>query len=95
MRINSVNGIANSQGPGNVKPACSADFGSELKKYLGDVNQSQLDADKKIEELATGQNANLHETLIAVERAGISFRLLTQVRNKVLSAYEEIMRMGI
>lgn len=79
----------------NVKAAEAGNFGDQLKKYLGGVDELQQVADKRIEEIATGQNANLHEAMIAVERAGISFRVLTQVRNKIVAAYEEVMRMGI
>jgi len=44
-------------------------------------------------ELATGRNGNIHETLLAMSKADISFRMLTEVRNKVISAYQEVMRM--
>ncbi|MDO9462592.1 MAG: flagellar hook-basal body complex protein FliE [Deltaproteobacteria bacterium] len=77
----------------NIKKSSGAGFGDQLKKYLSEVNELQQVADKKVEELASGQNANLHETLIAVEKAGISFRMVMQVRNKIISAYEEVMRM--
>jgi flagellar hook-basal body complex protein FliE len=43
----------------------------------------------------TGQTANLHETMIALEKADVSFQLMLQVRNKIVGAYEEIMRMQL
>ncbi len=70
-------------------------FGDHLKKYLSEVNELQQVADTKIEELAAGQNANLHETMIAVEQANVSFRVMMAIRSKIVSAYEEVMRMGI
>ena len=45
--------------------------------------------------LASGQHANIHETMIAMEKASISFRMLTKVQNKVVEAYKEIMRMQL
>ncbi|HED00762.1 MAG TPA: flagellar hook-basal body complex protein FliE [Proteobacteria bacterium] len=77
----------------DIKKVSGASFGDQLKKYLSEVNELQQVADKNVEELASGQNANLHETLIAVEKAGISFRMMMQIRNKIISAYEEVMRM--
>ncbi|MFH1147169.1 MAG: flagellar hook-basal body complex protein FliE [Pseudomonadota bacterium] len=80
--------------PGISKGAAGS-FGEHLKNYMADVNELQQAADQKIEELASGQNANIHETLIAVEKANISFRMMMQLRNKIVSAYEEIMRMQV
>jgi flagellar hook-basal body complex protein FliE len=44
-------------------------------------------------ELSTGRNGNIHETLLAMSKADVSFRMLTEVRNKIVSAYQEVMRM--
>ncbi|MEW6326858.1 MAG: flagellar hook-basal body complex protein FliE [Thermodesulfobacteriota bacterium] len=77
----------------DIKKASGASFGDQLKKYLSEVNELQQVADKKVEELASGQNANLHETLVTMEKANISFRMMMQIRNKIISAYEEVMRM--
>jgi flagellar hook-basal body complex protein FliE len=53
----------------------------------------QFQAKTAMEELATGRNGNIHETLLSINKAETSFKMLTQVRNKVLNAYQEIMRM--
>ncbi len=81
--------------PKNTKGASTANFSDHLKKYMAEVNELQHEADKQIEDLASGQGAGLHETLIAVERANISFRMMMQLRNKIISAYEEVMRMQL
>lgn len=69
-------------------------FLESLQKAVAEVNEAQKSADTKTIELQTGK-AGLHETLIAVEKADMSFRLLMQVRNKVLEAYKEVLRTQI
>jgi len=70
-------------------------FGVMLKGAIKEVNQLQGEADASIEQLITGESKNLHETMIAMEKANISFRLMMEVRNKIIEAYQEIMRMQI
>lgn len=70
-------------------------FGQMLKESIGEVAQTQHEANRAIESLVTGKSNDIHQTMIAMEKANISFRLLMQVRNKLLSAYQEIMRMQI
>lgn len=67
-------------------------FSALLKDSINKVSNLQNEADKAIEGLANGTVANIHETMIAVEKANLSFNLMLQVRNKLLAAYEEIMR---
>ncbi len=76
------------------KPA-AAGFADALKSAVEDVNRSQVEADKAVEKLQTGESKNLHEVMISMEKADISLRLAVQMRNKVLEAYQEIMRMQI
>ena len=70
-------------------------FGDMLKGAIGQVNQLQKEANNAIMELAAGQEKDIHQTMIALEKAGVSFQLMMQVRNKIVGAYEEIMRMQI
>ena len=70
-------------------------FGDMLKRAIGDVAKLQNEADQAIKELAAGENKDIHRTMIALEKAEVSFQLMMQVRNKIVSAYEEIMRMQI
>jgi flagellar hook-basal body complex protein FliE len=70
-------------------------FGSFLSKMVKDANSSQLEADKKSSEVAAGRNKDLHGAVLAMEKADVDFRMLTQVRNKVIEAYREIMRMQV
>ena len=76
-------------------PLESASFETMLKQSLDEVNQIQRNADQAIEALATGKQKDIHQTMIAMEKADVAFRLLMQIRNKVISAYETIMRMQV
>ena len=71
------------------------DFNSHLKNALGEVNDLQQKADQAIQELVGEGKGDLQETMIALEKADVSFRLMMQIRNKVLEAYQEIMRMQV
>ena len=73
----------------------STSFEQMLQQSLSNVNQLQLEADKAVAALATGEEQDLHNTMITMEKADIAFRLLMQIRNKVINAYETIMRMGL
>src|SRR5678816_3250366 len=70
-------------------------FASVLKDSLTEVNSMQQKADAAITALATGEKVSLHETMIAMEQADVSFRLMMQVRNKIVEAYQEILRMQV
>src|SRR6266567_4406029 len=70
-------------------------FGKLMEEMVGKVSELQTNADKSIQGLATGQNKGLHEVMLAVEKASVSFQMLTQVRNKAVEAYQEIMRMPV
>ena len=72
-----------------------ASFGQMLKGSLERVGQLQKEADASVSELATGRQTDIHQTMIAVEKADVSFELLMQIRNKLISAYERIMRMPV
>lgn len=70
-------------------------FGKFLEEMVSKVNEQQVTADKSIQSLATGESKGLHEVMLAVEKASVSFQMLTQVRNKAVEAYQEIMRMPV
>ncbi len=70
-------------------------FSHVLAESLGEVNRLQMEADKSIEALVSGNNKNIHETMIAISKADLAFRMTMQVRNKVIEAYQEVMRMTL
>lgn len=73
----------------------TAGFGDMLTSMVTKVNDSQIAGDQAVRKLQSGNAQHLHEVMIAAEEADISLRMLVQMRNKALTAYEEIMRMQI
>lgn len=70
-------------------------FGDFLQDSIGQVNNLQNEANTAMQKLASGESRDMHETLLAVEKAEIAFKAMNQVRSKVIDAYKEIMRMQI
>ena len=68
-------------------------FGEVLKDSIKKVNALQLEADEAIKSFAKGESKDIHETMIAVQKADISFQMMMQIRNKIVEAYQEVMRM--
>ncbi len=66
-----------------------------FEKLLQDVNQQQLTAEAKQVELLVTENKDIHGTMLALEKADLSMRLMLQIRNKLVTAYEEVMRMQV
>ena len=71
------------------------DFLEYMQDGLKTVNSAQKTADKMATNLATGKTENIHETMLAVSQAEISFKLMVQLRNKALEAYQEVMRIQV
>jgi flagellar hook-basal body complex protein FliE len=70
-------------------------FSDVLRKSVDGVNQMQTQANTAINELVAGRNKNIHETMLTIERADDALKLMMSVRNKILDAYREIMRMQV
>jgi flagellar hook-basal body complex protein FliE len=66
-----------------------------LKESVEKVNSLQKQADAAIDDLVVGNSKDIVQTMIMMEKADTSFRLMIQVRNKIIQAYEEIMRMQV
>ncbi len=71
------------------------DFSSVFKDALEKVNQLQKNAEKLASDFALGKISNIHEVIIEAEKATIALRLTNEVRNKIIEAYREIMRMQL
>jgi flagellar hook-basal body complex protein FliE len=80
---------------GPAAPGGGRSFATVLADSLAQVNELQANADHAITQLATGQPVSLHDTMIAMEQADVSFRMMMQVRNKIIEAYQEIMRIQV
>ena len=68
-------------------------FGELVKDFISEVNALQKKADLAAGQLVTGEAENLHQVMLAVGKASLALSLMVEVRNKVLEAYREIMRM--
>lgn len=69
--------------------------GKFFSELVSKVNDLQAQSDQAIQGLASGENKNLHEVMISMEKASISFLFMSQVRNKAIEAYQEVMRMQV
>jgi flagellar hook-basal body complex protein FliE len=92
--INSISNLPSSMPltlSGANKPTAAQDsFKNYLLDSIQQVNTMQKDADTAVEQLMTGGDANPAEVLTAVQKADLAFKLMIQVRNKLVSAYDEI-----
>jgi flagellar hook-basal body complex protein FliE len=76
------------------QPAADS-FGSLLGRMVEEVNSKQNAATDAVQSLQSGGNVSLHQAVIAMEEASVSFQLMVEVRNKLLDSYQEVMRMQI
>ena len=70
-------------------------FSQVLERFVGDVNALQNKASESIEKLATGEISDVHQVMIAVEEANTAMEFMLEIRNKIVEAYQEIMRMPV
>lgn len=79
--------------PESVKPEGGKSFSEIFSSAIKDVDQLQKHADNQIEGLMLGKpGVSTHEAMIALEKADVAFQLMSQIRGKILRAYEEVMR---
>ncbi|MBS4213043.1 flagellar hook-basal body complex protein FliE [Neobacillus rhizophilus] len=80
----------------NTQPAASsASFANSLSEALQKANDTIVQSENMSEKIATGEIKNIHDVTIAAQKAQIALQLTTQVRDKVVEAYQEIMRMQV
>jgi len=68
-------------------------FGATLKDAISQVNELSNTSDQKVAELMHGDRQDVHNVMIAVEKADIAFQLMMQVRNKIVNAYQEVSKL--
>ena len=95
--LKAIEGIPEPFGSAPVKQVSQGGpgFSDLLKNAVESVNTMQHAAGRLEDAVAKGENVNIHQAVIAGEKAGLSFRLLMQVRNKMVEAYQEVMRMQV
>lgn len=75
--------------------AADTSFKDTLLKSIDEVNSLQQDANRAVEQLATGGDTSPAEVLTAVQKADLAFRLMLQVRNKLVQAYQEVQNIRV
>jgi flagellar hook-basal body complex protein FliE len=89
----SLNGAVSTSGASLLSATPAAGFSKVLSSAMEQVNGLQSAAEAKVAGLIAGDGEDVHATAVAVERASLAFDLMLQVRNKVVSAYQEISRL--
>jgi flagellar hook-basal body complex protein FliE len=100
VSISSIASLASTLSP--IAPASAAssassggDFSSILKSAINEVESSHASADTSIHNFLSGENGEIHSTILATQKAELQFELFMQARNKAVSAYQEIMKMQV
>lgn len=86
--------LASPAGISSPQPAGDS-FAAMLGKMVSEVNDQQTSASQSVAALQGGQNVPLHQAVVAMEEANVSFQLMVEVRNRLMDAYQEIMRMQV
>ena len=89
-----MSGASEAKSATSVGQAPSA-FESALGQMVADVSAKQGAATQAVGGVLSGQDVSLHQAMIAVEEASVSFQLMVEVRNKLLDSYQELMRMQV
>ncbi len=96
LRAASAMAGGNASASAAAKGAATVDFGQVLKTAVDQVNNAQQETNKLAKQFELGApNANLQDVMISLQKANISFQTMVQVRNKLVSAYHEIMSMQV
>lgn len=99
MDLSPINSITNKNLEKNIAKKVAQESGTDFKGTLGsvvnEVNDLQIKAGESIENFASGKIENVHEVMIAMTKAEVSFKFMMETRNKLVSAYKEIMQMQV
>ena len=87
--------VPSETGAGITQKKSGVSFEETMKKFINDVDSAQKYAGESVEKLMTGEIKDIHDVMIAVQKAGTSFELMMEMRNKMIEAYREVMRMQV
>lgn len=101
--MNSINPIGPMQGPSGSDISKKIDsqnkdvpsFKDTLNGFLSDVNEMQQKASESIQKMVAGEINDVHQVMATAEEANVAFNMMMEIRNKVLEAYQEIMRIRL
>jgi flagellar hook-basal body complex protein FliE len=91
--MQSLDAASDTQSVSSAQPAFS--FQNVLGNFVNEVSANQAAAGEAVNGLLSGKNVSLHQAVISMEEANVSFQLMVEVRNKLLDSYQEIMRMQV
>jgi len=98
MDVRNIQGAAGSLpaiGPKAAGGSGDGSFGDVFKKLVEEANETANSSDKLVEQMAKGEPTDVHQVMMAMTEADLSFRMLLEVRNKLVDAYQEIQRMPV
>jgi len=101
MAVNPVTppGLITSTGAGATRPdqagGGSLPFADMVKDLIQDTSRQQGVVDQSLEQLVSGEADSIHDVVLAASRADLAFRLVVEIRNRLISSYQEIMRMQV
>ena len=94
--LRSASSLASGKSVGNSAPADGPDFAQVLKNTIDQVNAAQQDAQQMAADFSSGQSeVNLQDVMINLQKANLSFQQMVQVRNRLVSAYHDIMNIQV
>ncbi|MCX7166852.1 MAG: flagellar hook-basal body complex protein FliE [Rhodocyclales bacterium] len=94
--LRSASALASGKSVGNATPVDGPDFSQVLKSTIDQVNAAQQDAHKMAADFSSGQSdVNLQDVMINLQKANLSFQQMVQVRNRLVSAYHDIMNIQV
>lgn len=98
MSIESLNAIGADQAATpslKMNAVDTGNFADHINNLVVDMNEKINTADTKLKELAAGETSNIHDVLLSIQKAKLSFELGLQIRNRLLEGYQEVMRMQV
>jgi flagellar hook-basal body complex protein FliE len=102
MEMNQINpigpireGESKSKTPTTGMPTSGPSFKETLNSFMSDVNSLQQKADVSMQKMAAGQITDVHQVMESVEEANTAFNMMMEIRNKVMDAYQEVMRIRL
>ena len=95
MKIDSIPGITTGNFPNKVEQPKNTQFENVFTDLINNVNEDQLNADSVTKDFVLGENVELHDVMIAAEKAKTSLELLMEIRNKAVDMYKELTRIEL
>lgn len=103
INLNAVNSLSSLSAPlagqtrasENAGATGDSSFGSTVRQAVESLDNSQKNAEQEVTRAVAGESPDLHQTIVALQAADLNFQFGLQVRNKLIGAYEEIMRMQV